>query len=154
VASPRRSSQSGVLEQALSTFHHDMPLDVLSQSCSTVTDWFRGKLDFTVQQPAVTDRVACRGGRLVNVRDRFGAYVLYQVPAGHRLGLMVFPADDDLPAGQERRLLRGRDVYVGSNRGVSTAAYRDLDGLTYVFTTDLDPETLASWVETVFMQGR
>jgi len=30
-----------VLEQALSTFHHDVPLDVLSQSCAAVTDWFR-----------------------------------------------------------------------------------------------------------------
>jgi anti-sigma factor (TIGR02949 family) len=37
VASPRRSPSSPVLEQALSTFHHDVPLDVLSQSCAAVT---------------------------------------------------------------------------------------------------------------------
>jgi len=152
VASPRRRPSSPVLEQALSTFHHDVPLDVLSQSCAAVTDWFRGKLDFTMPPPAGADRARCQGGRLVNVRERFGAYVVYQVPAGHRLGLMVFPADDDLAFGPRRRTLGGRDVYVGSSRGVSTAAYHGPDGLTYVFTADLDEDALAHWVETVYLE--
>jgi anti-sigma factor (TIGR02949 family) len=152
VASPRRNPSSPVLEQALSTFHHDLPLDVLSQSCAAVTDWFRGKLDFTMPPPAGADRASCQGGRLVNVRDRFGAYVVYQVPAGHRLGLMVFSADDDLAFGPHRRSLGGRDVYVGSSRGVSTAAYHGPDGLTYVFTADLDEDALAHWVETVYLE--
>ena len=101
-----------------------------------------------------SDRALCQGGRLVNVRERFGAYVVYQAPAGHRLGLMVFPADDDLAFGRRRRTLGGRDVYVGSSRGVSTAAYHGQDGLTYVFTADLDEDALAHWVETVYLQRR
>jgi mycothiol system anti-sigma-R factor len=155
VASPRRAPSSSVLEQAMSTFHHDLPLDVLSQSCSAVTDWFRGKLDFTMPTPpSDADRARCQGGRLVNVRDRFGAYVVYQVPAGHRLGLMVFPADDNVAFGPHRRTLGGRDVYVGSSRGVSTAAYHGPDGLNYVFTADIDEDALAHWVETVYLERR
>jgi anti-sigma factor (TIGR02949 family) len=152
VASPRRNPSSPALEQALSTFHHDLPLDVLSQSCAAVTDWFRGKLDFAMPLPAGADMARCQGGRLVNVRDRFGAYVVYQAPAGHRLGLMVVPDSDDLAFGPRRRSLAGREVYVGSSRGVSTAAYHGSDGLTYVFTTDLDEDALAHWVETVYLQ--
>jgi len=152
VAGPHRSPSSSVLEQALSTFHHDVPLDVLSQSCATVTDWFRGKLDFTMPPPAGANQARCQGGRLVNVRDRFGAYVVYQVPAGHRLGLMVFPDSDDLAFGPRRRSLGGRDVYVGSSRGVSTAAYHGPNGLSYVFTADLDEDALAHWVETVYLE--
>jgi hypothetical protein len=48
--------------------------------------------------------------------------------------------------------LGGRDVYVGSSRGVSTAAYHGPDGLTYVFTADLDEDALAHWVETVYLE--
>jgi anti-sigma factor RsiW len=151
VANPRRSP-SPVLEQAMSTFHHDLPLDVLSQSCSAVSDWFRGKLDFAL--PAGADRAHCQGGRLVNVREHFGAYVVYQGPDGHRLGLMVFPDSDDFPYGPRRKSLAGRDVYVGNSRGVSTAAYHGQDGLTYVFTADLDEDSLAHWVETVYLNPR
>ncbi len=148
VASPARTRHSGVMEQALSTFHRDMPLDVLTDSCSAISDWFRGKLDFTV--PAARSS-GCRGARLVNVSDRFGAYVMYQGPAGHRLGLMVFPSDDDTIVGQHRRVLGGRDVYVGTSRGVATAAFRAPDGLAYVFTADLDEDSLATWVEHAFL---
>jgi anti-sigma factor RsiW len=151
VASPRRNPVSSVLEQAMSTFHHDLPLDVLSQSCATVTDWFRGKLDFTMPSSGTADRARCQGGRLVNVRDRFGAYVVYQGPTGHRLGLMVVPDHDDSSFGPRRRSLGGREVFVGTSRGVSTAAYHGTDGLTYVFTADLDEDALAHWVETVYL---
>jgi anti-sigma factor RsiW len=151
VASPRRNLASPVLEQALSTFHHDLPLDVLSQSCATVTDWFRGKLDFTMPPSGSADRARCQGGRLVNVRERFGAYVVYQAPTGHRLGLMVFPDGEEMAFGSRRRSLGGREVYVGTSRGVSTAAYHGPDGLTYVFTADLDEDALARWVETVYL---
>ena len=151
VASPRRSP-SPVLEQAMSTFHRDLPLDVLSQSCSAVSDWFRGKLDFAL--PAGADRAHCQGGRLVNVAERFGAYVVFQGPDGHRLGLMVFPDNDDLSYGPRRKSVAGRDVYVSNSRGVSTAAYHSPDGLTYLFTADLDEDALAHWVETVYLDPR
>lgn len=150
VANSQRTHRSPVLEQALSTFHHDLPLDVLSESCAKVSDWFRGKVDFTLQPTAAQAGTRCQGGRIVNVRDRFGAYVLYQVPAGHRLGVMVVPSDDQPLSGHRERTLRGRQIYVDTHKGVATATFREPGGLDYVFTADLDEEALANWVETVY----
>lgn len=147
----QRSARSPVLEQAVSTFHHDLPFDVLSESCAKVSDWFRGKLDFAVQPTFARTGTRCQGGRLVNVRDRFGAYVVYQAPAGHRLGMMVFPSGNEPLAGSHQRILNGRPVYLDTRRGVATVTLREPSGLDYVFTADLDEDTLANWVETVYL---
>jgi len=150
----QRTVRSPVLEEAVSTFHHDLPLDVLSESCSKVSDWFRGKLDFTVQPTGDSARTRCQGGRLVNVRDRFGAYVVYQMAAGHRLGMMVFPSGNEPLAGPHQRMLGGQRAYVDTQRGVATVTLREPSGLDYVFTADLDEDALANWVETVYLSPR
>jgi len=149
VTNMHRTTRSPVLEQAVSTFHHDLPFDVLSESCAKVSDWFHGKLDFTVQPTG--NATHCRGGRLVNVHDRFGAYVVYQIPAGHRLGMMVFPSGNEPLAGAHQRVLNGRPVFVDTQRGVATVTLREPSGLDYVFTADLDEDALANWVETVYL---
>ena len=151
VANMQRTVRSPVLEQAVSTFHHDLPLDVLSESCAKVSDWFRGKLDFTVQPAAVPAGMHCQGGRLVNIQDRFGAYVVYQGPAGHRLGVMVFPSSSEPLAGTRERVLHGRQLFVDTRRGVATASFRAPSGLDYVFTADLDEDALAKWVGTAYL---
>jgi anti-sigma factor RsiW len=151
VTNMQRTTRSPVLEQAVSTFHHDLPLDVLSESCAKVSDWFRGKVDFAMQPAAERAGTRCQGGRLVNVRDRFGAYVVYQVPAGHRLGVTVFPSDNEPLAGNRQRDLHGRRAFVDTRRGVSTVTFREPGGLDYVFTADLDEDALANWVETVYL---
>jgi anti-sigma factor RsiW len=151
VANTQRSARSPVLEQAVSTFHHDLPLDVLSESCSKVSDWFRGKLDFALGPAAASASARCQGGRLINVRDRLGAYVAYQIPAGHRLGVMVAPSDSEPLAGTRQRTLHGRHAFVDRQRGVSTVTFREPGGLDYVFTADLDEDALANWVETVYL---
>jgi anti-sigma factor RsiW len=151
LVNPQRTARSPMLEQALTTFHHDLPLDVLSDSCAKVSDWFRGKVDFTLQPAAWQPGTHCQGGRLVNVRDRLGAYVVYQAPAGHRLGVTVAPSDDEPLVGTRQRVLHGRRVYVDRHRGVSTVTFREPGGLDYVFTADLDEDALASWVDTVYL---
>jgi anti-sigma factor RsiW len=151
VTGTQRTVRPGVLEQAVSTFHRDLPLDVLSESCTKVSDWFRGKVDFALQPTSEHKGTHCQGGRLVNVRDRFGAYVVYQVPAGHRLGVMVFPSDNEPLAGSRQRVLQGRRAFVDTQRGVSTVTFREPGGLDYVFTADLDEDALANWVETVYL---
>lgn len=151
VGNMQRTVRSPVLEQAVSTFHHDLPFDVLSESCAKVSDWFRGKLDFTVQSTGDRSGTRCQGGRLVNVRDRFGAYVVYRVSPGHRLGMMVFPSGNEPLAGSHQRMLNGRPVYLDTQRGVATVTLREPSGLDYVFTADLDEDALANWVETVYL---
>lgn len=147
----QRTARSSVLEQAISTFHHDLPLDVMSDSCAKVSDWFRGKVDFALQPAAQNSGMHCQGGRLVNVQDRLGAYMVYQIPAGHRLGVTVAPSDDQPLGGKRQRNLHGRRAFVDKHRGVSTVTYREPGGLDYVFTADLDEDALANWVETVYL---
>lgn len=134
-----------VLEQALRTYHAAMPMDVVDSNCSSIASWFRGKVDFAVPCPRNTR--AFQGARLVNVQDRFGAYLVYQVPGGHRVALMIFSAEDESLDGPRRRVVGDRDVYFGSGRGASTAAYRDRDGLVHVITSDVDEDALSNLVE-------
>jgi anti-sigma factor RsiW len=143
----RSRNASYALEQALHTYNANPPLDVVDSNCAYITNWFRGKVDFNV--PASYEKLGtCQGGRLVNVHDRFGAYIVYLTRNGHRLGIMVYNAKDDpSPEGNARRQLYGRDVYFGSSRGASTAAYRDRDGLSYVVTSDMDENALSNVME-------
>jgi anti-sigma factor RsiW len=46
-------------------------------------------------------------------------------------------------------VINGREIYIGSGPGISTATYRDR-GLGYVVTADLDEEALTRLVTTSF----
>lgn len=141
----RRHGSPVVLEQALRAYHAAMPMDVVDSNCSSIANWFRGKVDFAV--PCPRNVQALQGARLVNVQDRFGAYLVYQAPSGHRMTLMVFSDEDEAIDGPRRRVLADRNVYFGSGRGASSAAYRDRDGLVHVITADVDEDTLSNFVE-------
>jgi hypothetical protein len=93
----------------------------------------------------------------VNVgRDRLGAYVAYVASDGHRVGVTVLDADADEPpiVAPRHRNVYGRDVYFSSGRGAWTAAYRDVDGLTYLVTADVDEDSLANFLAAAFNQQR
>jgi anti-sigma factor RsiW len=135
-----------VVEQALRSYHTAMPMDVVGSNCNSVVNWFRGKLDFAVPEPP-RRLGTCQGARLVNVRDRFGAYFLYQGPQGHRLTMMVFDGGDEDLDGPRRRMMSGREVYFEQGRGATSAAFRDRDGLYYVLTADVDEDVLGSMIQ-------
>jgi anti-sigma factor RsiW len=138
-----------VMEQALRAYHAAMPMDVVDSDCASIVNWFRGKVDFTVPSQ-LRPLGTCQGGRLVNVQDRFGAYIIYQVPGGHRLTVMVFTGDEeDLEAPDRRTMADGRSVYFQRGRGASTAAFRNNDGLNYVVTSDVDEVALGNLVQAV-----
>ena len=65
------------------------------------------------------------------------------------MALLVFDPRDQAFDGPERRVINGREVYLGSGPGISTATYRDR-GLGYVVTADLDEEALTRLVTTSF----
>jgi anti-sigma factor RsiW len=144
-----RRSNSMVRELAEGTYHNmQMPMDVTGSDCSSIASWFQGRLQFPVHAPALGGGATCQGGRLINVGQRPAAYLVY-LSHGHRVTLLVFDPRDQPIESPERRVVNGREIYLDSGPGISTAAYRDR-GLGYVVTADYDEDTLTQLVTTSF----
>ncbi|HVT08746.1 MAG TPA: zf-HC2 domain-containing protein [Polyangia bacterium] len=146
-----RQTGSRVLEQAQRSYHAEMPMDITGSDCGSIASWFRGRVDFPVHVPVLGGGATCAGGRLVNVGERPAAYLLYRVQTGHRVALLVFDPRDQPMEAPDRRIIDGREVWVESGPGISTAAYRDR-GLGYVVTADLDEDALTRLVTTAFQR--
>ena len=58
-------------------------------------------------------------------------------------------AGNFLLESRERRVVNGREMYLGTGPGISTVAYRDR-GLGYVVTADYDEDTLTRLLTTSF----
>jgi anti-sigma factor RsiW len=147
-----RETQSQVLGQAQRSYQAEMPMDVVGSDCGSIASWFRGRLDFPVHAPAFAGHSNCKGGRLVNVGERLGAYLVLQDASGHRVALLVYNPGDDALEAPHRRVINGREIYLGGGPGISTAAYRDR-GLGYVVTSDQDEDALARMLTVAFRPG-
>ena len=145
-----RRSNSAVLQQAERTFiNTTLPMDITGSDCGSIASWFRGRLEFPVHAPTLGGGATCQGGRLVNVGERQAAYLVYRVSDGHRVAFLVFDPRDQPFESRERRVVNGREIYMGTGAGISTAAYRDR-GLGYVVASDMDEDTLARLVMASF----
>jgi anti-sigma factor RsiW len=150
-----RQTQSMVLQQAQRSYQAELPMDIVGSDCRSIASWFRGRVDFPVQAPALGGQGTCQGGRLVNVGVRPAAYIMYRVQGrgdangGHRVAFLVFDARDEAIEAPQRRVVNGREIYIGTGPGISTAVYRDR-GLGYVVTSDLDEDTLTRLVTDTF----
>jgi anti-sigma factor RsiW len=144
-----RKAPSQVLGQAQRNYQAEMPMDIVGSDCGSISSWFRGRVDFPVHAPVFAGQASCKGGRLVNVGDRMGAYVVYQDNGGHRVTLLMFDPGDDSLEAPHRRVVNGREIYFGGGPGISTAAYRDR-GLGYIVTSDLDEDSLTRLVMATF----
>lgn len=145
-----RAKPSVAMQQALRMFNASMPMDVVGESCASIAEWFRGKVDFTVRPPSETVGARCEGGRLTTVRDRMAAYLTLQALGGHKLAVMVFDGEDEELDTPMRRMVNGLDIHLVTYRGASTAAFRSWDGLYYVVTGDLDQESLTNFLTVAF----
>jgi hypothetical protein len=74
---------------------------------------------------------------------------VYRVQNGHRVAFLVFDPRDQAFESRQRRVINGREIFVGTGPGTSSAAYRDR-GLGYVVTSDLDEDALTRLVTTSF----
>jgi anti-sigma factor (TIGR02949 family) len=147
-----RHSQSMVLTQAQRTYQAELPMDITGSDCRSIASWFRGRVDFPVPPPALAGGSSCQGGRLVNVRERPAAYIVTRGVNGHRVAYLVFDPRDEAIDAPNRRFVAGREIYLGTGPGVSTAAYNDR-GLGYVVTSDLDEDALTRLVTASFTKS-
>jgi anti-sigma factor RsiW len=144
-----RRSQSVILQQAQRSYQTELPMDVVGSDCGSIASWFRGRVDFPVRAPLQGAQAKCQGGRLVNVGERPAAYITYRVADGHRVAFLVFDPRDETIEAPQRRVVNGREIYIGTGPGISTAAYRDR-GIGYVVTSDLDEDSLTRLVTASF----
>jgi anti-sigma factor RsiW len=145
-----RGAPSLAMQQAMRTFNAAMPMDVVNSSCALVADWFRGRVDFPVKPPPEAVGARCEGGRLLTLGDRLAAYVTLRALSGHKLAVMVFDGNDDEIDAPERRVVKGMDIRLITQRGASTAAFRGWDGLNYVVIGDLDADSLTNFLTAAY----
>ena len=89
----------------------------------------------------------CEGGRLLTVGDRLAAYFTVRALSGHKLAVMVFDGNDDEIDAPVRRVVKGMEIRLITQRGASSAAFRGWDGLNYVVIGDLDADSLTNFLD-------
>jgi anti-sigma factor RsiW len=145
-----RSGTSVAMQQGMRTFSAAMPMDVVNSSCALVADWFRGRVAFPVKPPPEGVGARCEGGRLLTVGDRLAAYFKVRALSGHTMAVMVFDGNDDEIDAPVRRVVKGMDIRLITQRGASSAAFRGWDGLNYVVIGDLDADSLTNFLTAAY----
>jgi anti-sigma factor (TIGR02949 family) len=142
-------------EQVVENVVKNPPLELEQTDASEVSEWFRGKLAFNVQPPALegSGRSRLVGARLYNVGESDAAYLVYDVD-GSVVTLQMFEAGRDgrptVPEEQTvRRLPTDNGGYVTSTRGY-TVGVVTRRGVTYSLTSaDMDERAMAELISSV-----
>ena len=136
-----RRQHSRVLDQAERSYHSEMPMDVPGPTAARSR---RGSAESS-SSPFMRRRWAAArpvraGGSSTSASGRQRTSCI-GVSDGHRVTFLVFDPRDQAIESRERRVVNGREIYLGTGPGISTVAYRDR-GLGYVMTADYDEDTL------------
>ncbi|NLN62727.1 MAG: hypothetical protein GX146_07600 [Myxococcales bacterium] len=131
-----------VLDAVVLRHNRPLPMEVTGSDPGQAQHWFRGKLDFPVQAPAPGLRRAnFEGARVSNVQAQQAAHMTYALD-GHRVSLMVFPAENLHIRGGNVRVVHGQKILVGTRRGYNVAM-TERNGVIYALSSDLPAEALA-----------
>jgi anti-sigma factor RsiW len=142
-AAPQRQ----VVEYVAQQHARSLPLEVSGSDADSVSQWFRGKVDFAVTPPAFhSDSIKLVGGRLSHVGDEQAAYLVYE-QRGRPVTVVVFPDDQQIPFGGVEQRAGGRDVYLGQSLGYNVAMWRQ-GGVNYAVSSDLDQRDMIQLVST------
>jgi len=140
---PADEPLAAVVNDVVERHARDLPLEVRSADPAAATSWFQGKVDFPVRAPKLELAGASfQGARLSNVRSAQAAHMAYTVD-GHRVTLMIFPAEHLQFRGREAVRVGGRDVLLGRHNGYNVAVTVDGD-MAYAVSSDLPKERLVS----------
>ncbi len=136
---PAASSPSPVIDSTVEWHQGNYPLEVTTADTGEATEWFEGKVDFSVRLPEFDDhRVNLLGGRIANIGDRRAAFVLYEVD-GRRLSTIMFDGEGMKVPRENLRRIEDRDIAWLNQKGFGVAIVQD-SGVTYAMTSDLSEE--------------
>lgn len=139
VVAPAASSPSSMIDSTVDWHQSNFPLEVTTADSDEATEWFEGKVDFSVRLPSFEDdRVNLLGGRIAHIEDRRAAFLLYEVD-GERLSTILFDGDGVKIPREHLRRIEDRDIAWLNQKGYGVAVVQD-SGVTYTMVSDLSED--------------
>jgi anti-sigma factor RsiW len=141
----RQANANSYIEAAVaahrSSLNGSLPLEIKSESPSTVTAWFSGKVPFNFRLPEAAEEMGheqvyrLTGGRLVNYKDGYAALVSYQKQQ-QPISLLVSSSKSAVAAGGEEVPSGGIVFHYSKQMGFSVITW-STHGLTYALVSSL-----------------
>lgn len=125
----------------LRRLRNQLPLEISSESPGEISDWFAGKVSFSLKLPnyqeaSGQDKVyRLEGARLVGFKNDYAALVAYQM-GQHPITLVVTSNTAATPAGGEEITSKGLRFHYDALNGLKVITWTDR-GLTYALISDL-----------------
>jgi mycothiol system anti-sigma-R factor len=122
--------------------HGQLPLELVSDVPEQISNWFAGKLPFTVKLPNYQESSGeektyrLEGARLVGYKNDYAAYVAYQMRT-RPIGLVVTSDRVAQPTDGEQIVAKGITFHYNSINGLKVLSWSDR-GLTYALVSDLE----------------
>jgi len=119
-----------------------LPLELVSDVPEQISNWFAGKLPFTVKLPNYQESSGqekiyqLEGARLVGYKNDYAAYVAYQMRA-RPISLVVTSDRVAQPTDGEQIVAKGITFHYNSINGLKVLTWSDR-GLTYALVSDLE----------------
>jgi anti-sigma factor RsiW len=147
VANQRTDAEAPVAYDAVRQHIRQPPIEVQG---AAVSPWVKRHLSPVVEVPRFSDRnTRLRGARLSHLRGRDAVLLYYDASVGsqrHAVTAVILEAADlDLRSGQ-RYSVAGRELWVSQNLGYNIVTLKGPDGIGYVFTSEMDSESLLGFV--------
>ncbi len=141
-------AEETIAEDAVMAHMRRPPVEV--QGAGQVSPWIEQHFRPDVSVPRFSaSNVSLRGARLSHLMGRDAAQLVYDVDRNsQRQELRVHIVDGknlDLHA-KNKRIIGGREVWVDGAYGFSTVTVRGNDGMSYVFTSEMDGDDLVDLV--------
>ena len=122
--------------------HGKLPLEIDSDSPIVISDWFDGKVPFSLKLPNYQEvsgqekLYSLKGARLVGFKNDYAAYVAYQMDE-HPISLVVTSSTNAEPEGGEQISSKGIIFHFNTMAGLKVITWTHR-GLTYALVSDLD----------------
>jgi mycothiol system anti-sigma-R factor len=144
--SPRIPPPSAIARMAVEThlrrLRGQLPLEIISESPSMISDWFSGKVSFSLKLPNYQESSGqeklyrLEGARLVAFNNDYAAYIAYRMKQSP-ITLVVTANSVAMPSGGEEIVSKGLKFHYDSINGLKVITWSDR-GLTYALVSELE----------------
>jgi anti-sigma factor (TIGR02949 family) len=130
------------VETHLRRLRGQLPLEIVSESPLQISDWFSGKVSFSLKLPNYQESSGqeklyrLEGARLVAFNNDYAAYIAYRMRQSP-ITLVVTANSVAMPSGGEEIVSKGVKFHYDSINGLKVITWADR-GLTYALVSELE----------------